>query len=157
MAKGKNKKLSKKGKLVKKGEKHPFTKKEWFSVVAPAALRDSKAIGWTCCKKPTGTQIVSDFLKNRVAEMSYADITNSAKDVSKRVKLLIEDIQGSSCFTSFHSYELAREKVSSMLKKRQTLVEIITEVKTSDGVIFRIFVYAVTSRQIGRASCRERV
>lgn len=147
MAKGKNKKLSKKGKLVKKGEKHPFTKKEWFTVVAPAALRDSKAIGWTCCKKPTGTQIVSDFLKNRVAEMSYADITSSAKDVAKRVKILIEDIQGSSCFTSFHSYELAREKVSAMLKKRQTLIEVTTEVKTSDGVIFRIFVYAVTGRQ----------
>ena len=52
MAKGKNKQVSKKGKVVKKGDRHPFTKKEWFTVVAPAALRDSKAIGWTCCKKP---------------------------------------------------------------------------------------------------------
>ncbi len=30
MTKGKNKKLSKKGKVVKKGDKHPFLKKEWF-------------------------------------------------------------------------------------------------------------------------------
>jgi small subunit ribosomal protein S3Ae len=150
MAKGKNKKLSKKGKIVKKGEKHPFTKKEWFNVIAPAALRESKSIGWTCCKKPTGTQIVSDFLKNRVAEMSYADLTNSAADVSKRIKLLVEDIQGSSCFTSFHSFELSRDKISAMLKKRQTLVEIVTEVKTSDGVVFRIFVVAVTNRRQGQ-------
>jgi small subunit ribosomal protein S3Ae len=147
MAKGKNKKLSKKGKIVKKGEKHPFTKKEWYSVIAPAALRESKSVGWTCCKKPTGTQIVSDFLKNRVAEMSYADITNSAKDVSKRIKIQIDDIQGSSCFTSFYSYELAREKIAAMLKKRQTLIEIISEIKTTDNVIFRIFIFAVTSRR----------
>ena len=146
MAKGKNKKLSKKGKIVKKGEKHPFTKKEWFSVIAPAALRESKSVGWTCCKKPTGTQIVSDFLKNRVAEMSYADITSSAKDVAKRIKIQIEDIQGSSCFTSFHSYELNREKISAMLKKRQTLIEVVSEIKTNDGVVFRIFIYAVTTR-----------
>jgi small subunit ribosomal protein S3Ae len=147
MAKGKNKKLSKKGKIVKKGEKHPFTKKEWYSVIAPAALRESKSVGWTCCKKPTGTQIVSDFLKNRVAEMSYADITNSAKDVSKRIKIQIDDIQGSSCFTSFYSYELAREKIAAMLKKRQTLIEIISEIKTTDNVVFRIFIFAVTSRR----------
>lgn len=150
MAKGKNKKLSKKGKATKTGGKHPFLKKEWFSVIAPAALRDSKSIGWTCCKKPTGTQIVSDFLKNRVAEMSYADITGAAKDVSKRVKVLIEEIQGSSCFTSFYAFELSREKIAAMLKKRQSLVEIVTEVKTSDNVIFRIFAVAVTNRRQGQ-------
>jgi small subunit ribosomal protein S3Ae len=150
MAKGKNKKLSKKGKIVKKGDKHPFLKKEWFSVIAPAALRDSKPIGWTCCKKPTGTQIVSDFLKNRVAEMSYADITNSAKDVTKRIKITLDEIQGSSCFTSFHSYELAKERISAMLKKRQTLIEVVTEVKTNDGVVFRIFISAVTNRRGGQ-------
>lgn len=150
MAKGKNKKLSKKGKVVKKGEKHPFTKKEWYSVIAPAALRESKSVGWTCCKKPTGTQIVSDFLKNRVAEMSYADISNSGKDVSKRIKVSIEDIQGSSCFTAFHSYELSRERVAAMLKKRQTLIEVVTEVKTSDNAVFRIFVYAVTTKRPGQ-------
>ena len=150
MAKGKNKKLSKKGKITKRGDKHPFLKKEWFTVIAPAALRESKSVGWTCCKKPTGTQIVSDFLKNRVAEMSYADITGAAKDVSKRVKVLIEEIQGSSCFTSFYAFELAREKIAAMLKKRQSLVEVITEVKTSDNVIFRIFVVAVTNRRQGQ-------
>ena len=80
MAKGKNKKLSKKGKIVKKGEKHPFTKKEWFSVIAPAALRESKSVGWTCCKKPTGTQIVSDFLKNRVAEDIFGRSFSQRKD-----------------------------------------------------------------------------
>ena len=147
MAKGKNKKLSKKGKNVKRGDKHPFTKKEWFSVIAPASLQDSKSVGWTCCKKPTGTQIVADFLKNRVAEMSLGDLTNKATDCTKRIKVTIDEIQGSSCFTSFHSYERAREATSALLRKRQTLIEINADVKSQDGTVFRLFLVVVTTRR----------
>jgi small subunit ribosomal protein S3Ae len=150
MAQGKNKQVSKKGKVVKKGDRHPFTKKEWFQVMAPPALKDAKQVGWTCCKKPTGTQIVSDFLKYRVAEISLADITNSGKDVTKKIKIQFDDISGNSCFTSFYEYELAREKVAAMLKKRQSLIEVISEVKTKEGVIFRVFIIAVTSRRPGQ-------
>jgi small subunit ribosomal protein S3Ae len=150
MAKGKNKQVSKKGKVAKKGEKHPFTKKEWFQVMAPAALKESKQIGWTCCKKPVGTQIVSDFLKARVAEMSLSDMTRNGKDVTKKIKILIDDVSGNSCSTSFYEYELCREKIAAMLKKRQTLIEVITEVKTQDGVILRVIVMAVTSKRPGQ-------
>ena len=79
--------------------------------------------------------------------MSYADLTNAAKDVSKKIKLQIEEVQGSSCFTSFNHYELSREKISAMLKKRQSLIEIITEAKTNDNVIYRIFIIIVTNRR----------
>jgi len=147
MAKGKNKQVSKKGKAVKKGDRHPFTKKSWFKVMAPPALKDAKQVGWTICKKPTGTQIVSDFLKARVAEISLADITDSGKDVVKKIKIQLDDISGESCFTSFYEYELAREKIAAMLKKRQTLIEVAAEVKSREGVIFRAFAIAVTSRR----------
>lgn len=150
MAKGKNKQISKKGKTAKKGDKHPFTKKEWYQVMAPPALKEVKQVGWTCCKKPVGTQIVSDFLKYRIAEVSLADMTNDAKDVTKKVKIQLDDIQGNNCYTSFYEYEICREKIYAMLKKRQTLIEVVTEVKTLDNVILRVFVVAVTSRQQGQ-------
>lgn len=150
MAKGKNKQVSKKGKAAKKGERHPFTKKEWFQVMAPAALKESKQVGWTCCKKPVGTQIISDFLKNRVAEITLADISRNGKDVTKKIKVLIDDISGNTCMTSFYQYELCREKIAAMLKKRQSLIEVITEVKTKDNVILRVQVMAVTSKRPGQ-------
>ena len=145
MAKGKNKQVSKKGKVVKKGDRHPFTKKEWFQLMAPPALKDAKQVGWTVCKKPTGTQVVSDFLKYRIAEISLADLTDSSKDVTKKIKVQIDDVVGNSCFTSFYEYELVKEKVAALLKKRQSLIEVITEVKSKEGVIFRVFIVAVTS------------
>lgn len=150
MAKGKNKQVSKKGKVAKKGDRHPFTKKEWFSVMAPPALKDAKQVGWTVCKKPTGTQIVSDFLKGRVAEISLADISNSGKDVIKKIKIQLDDISGNSCFTSFYEYQLVREKVAATLKKRQTLIEVVAEIKSKEGVIFRAFLIATTSRRPGQ-------
>jgi small subunit ribosomal protein S3Ae len=150
MSKGKNKQISKKGKVAKKGDRHPFTKKEWFQVMAPPALKQSKQVGWTCCKKPVGTQIISDFLKSRVAEISYADISNEGKDVNKKIKIQLDDIVGNSCFTSFYEYELCREKIASMLKKRQTLIEVVSEVKSKEGVLFRVILVAVTSKRYGQ-------
>ena len=150
MAKGKNKQVSKKGKSVKKGDRHPFTKKEWFQVMAPAAFKETKQVGWTVCKKPVGTQVVSDFLKNRVAEITYADIKESGQNVVKKIKVKVDEINGNACFTSFYEFELSREKINAMLKKRQSLIEVITEVKTKEGVIFRVIAIAVTSRRPGQ-------
>jgi small subunit ribosomal protein S3Ae len=147
MAKGKNKKISKKGKAARQNAKHPFLKKEWYTLIAPSALKKTVPVGWTCCKKPTGTQVIGDFLKGRVAEISYADITENARDVTKKVRMVIDEVQGSLCATSFYAYELSREKIFALLKKRQSLIEVYTDVKTQDGVIYRIFMVMVTNRK----------
>ena len=147
MAKGKNKKISKKAKNAKRSDKHPFLKKEWFTLISPAALKKTTPVGWTVCKKPTGTQVVSDFLRGRVAEISYADITDNARDVSKKVKMVVDEISGNICATSFYGFELSKEKIFAMLKKRQTLIEVYSDVKCADGVILRIFLVLTTSRK----------
>ena len=150
MAKGKNKQISKKGKVVKKRDRHPFAKKEWFQVMAPATFKETKQVGWTVCKKPVGTQIISDFLKNRVAEITYADIKESGANVNKKIKIRIDEINGNACFTSFYQYEVAKERIQSLLKKRQSLIEVIVEVKTKEGVVLRLSLIAVTSRRPGQ-------
>ena len=81
-------------------------------------MKKSIPVGWTCCKKPTGTEVVSDFLKGRVAEICYADITMEANDVSKKVKMIVDEIHGRICATSFYSFELSRDIVFEKLKKR---------------------------------------
>lgn len=146
MSKGKNKKVPKKDKANKKGEKHPFSRKEWYNLISPAAVQTKKPIGWTCCKKPQGTQVVSDFLKGRIAEMAYSDITGNSKDVCKRLHVIVDEIQGANCFTNFYKYELTRDKISGMLRKRQTLIEINTEVKSEDGTILRVFLVVVSKK-----------
>lgn len=84
MAKGKNKLNAKKGKY-RKNEKHAFAKKEWYQLLAAPALQKKIPVGWTCCKRPTGTEVLADFLKNRVAEICYADITGEKEDICKKI------------------------------------------------------------------------
>lgn len=117
MAKGKNKKVSKNQKR-KKNEKHTFAKKEWFQLISPAAVKKTVPIGWTCCKRPTGTERVQDFLNGRIAEMCYGDITQDVKDIPKKIKLIVEEVNGKSCVTSFYGFELMRDVVMDKLKKR---------------------------------------
>lgn len=150
MAKGKNKKIPRKEKTSKKGERHTFARKEWFNIISPACVQIKKPIGWTCCKKPQGTQVVSDFLKGRIAELTYADVTSSHLDVPKKISSIVDEVQGSNCFTSFYKYELARDKISGMLRKRQTLVEINAEAKTEDGIVVRVFLVVVSNRVEGQ-------
>merc|ERR1712137_340364 len=76
MAKGKNKKLGRKGRN-KKGEKHAFLKKEWHKLISPTDLKGTKMIGWTCVNKTQGTKISTDYLKGRVGEITVTDIRNN--------------------------------------------------------------------------------
>ena len=146
MAKGKNKRLPRKGKN-KRNDKHTFLKKQWFTLISPSALKKSIPVGWTCCKKPTGTEVLADFLKGRIAEICYADITGEANDISKKIKLVIDEIHGRICATNFYGFELSRDKVYERLKKRQSLIEVYTDVKTSDGIIYRLFSMLTTNRR----------
>jgi len=145
MAKGKNKKVTRKDKK-KKNEKHTFAKKEWFQLISPTAVKKTVPIGWTCCKKPTGTERVQDFLNGRIGEMCYGDITQNKNDIPKKIRFVIEEVNGRSCVTSFYGFELMRDVVMEKLKKRQSLIEIYQDVKTKDGSIFRVFLMVVTKR-----------
>lgn len=147
MAKGKNKRLPRKGKNSKRTDKHTFLKKQWFTLISPSALKKSIPVGWTCCKKPSGTEVLADFLKGRVAEICYADITGEANDVSKKIKIVVDEIHGRICATNFYSFELTRDRIYEKLKKRQSLIEVYTDVKTSDGIIYRLFCMLTTNRR----------
>lgn len=146
MAKGKNKKVSRKDQKRRKNDKHTFAKKEWFQLISPAAVKKTQPIGWTCCKRPTGIERVQDFLKGRIAEMCYGDIVENAHDINKKIQIIVDEINGKSCATNFYGFELTRDVVMEKLKKRQSLIEIYQDVKTQDGAILRIFLMVVTRR-----------
>lgn len=116
MAKGKSKRVQKKGK--RRNDKHTFLKKEWYTIISPSAVKKNIPVGWTCCNKPQGTQVVSDFLKGRVAEICYGDITGDVHDIPKKIRMIVDDIHGKICATNFYSFELSRDAVSERIRKR---------------------------------------
>jgi len=144
MAIGKNKKLGKK-KGAKKKAQDPFLRKEWYDVKAPLPFAQ-RLVGKTCVTKTTGTKIATDALKGRVVESSLADLNNT-QDAWRKIKLAVEDIQGRSCMTNFHAMDMTRDKLCTFIRKWQTLIDAMCEVKTNDGYVLRVFVTAFTGRQ----------
>merc|ERR1712114_64550 len=96
-----------------------------------------------------GTKIASEGLKGRVFECSLADLQGEkdAERSYRKFKLLIEEIQGKNCLTSFHGMNLTTDKLRSMVKKWQTLIEGNVDVKTTDGYMLRVFCIGFTRKQ----------
>jgi len=145
MAVGKNKGLAKSGKKgAKKKIVDPFTRKEWYSVKAPTmfSVRD---VGKTLVNRTQGTKIASEGLKGRVFESSLADLQND-EVAYRKFRLVAEDIQGRNVLTNFHGMDLTTDKLRSMIKKWQTLIEAHTDVRTTDGYLLRVFVIGFTKK-----------
>lgn len=158
MAVGKNKGLAKSGKKgVKKKIVDPFTRKDWYDVKAPSAMFTNKQIGKTLVNRTQGTKIASEGLKHRVFEVSLADLQNDqdAERSFRKFRLIAEDVQGHNVLTNFHGMDLTTDKLRSMVKKWQTLIEANVDVKTTDGYLLRLFCIGFTHKdqQSQRKTC----
>lgn len=149
MAVGKNKGLAKSGKKgVKKKIVDPFTRKDWYDVKAPSAMFTNKQVGKTLVNRTQGTKIASEGLKHRVFEVSLADLQNDqdAERSFRKFRLIAEDVQGHNVLTNFHGMDLTTDKLRSMVKKWQTLIEANVDVKTTDGYLLRLFCIGFTHK-----------
>merc|ERR1712225_130369 len=147
MAVGKNKKLSKGG---KKGQKKkitdPFARKEWYNIKAPSVFR-SRNVGKTPVNKTAGTKLSQDALLGRIVEVSLADLNKDEDQAFRNIKLRIEDVQGKDVLTNFHGMNFTTDKLRSLVRKWQSLIEAHVDVKTTDGYYLRIFAIAFTKRR----------
>jgi len=147
MAVGKNKRLTKGGrKGGKKKTGDPFLKKEWFDIKAPSIF-STRSCGKTLVTRTAGTKIATEELKGRVLELNLADLNQDEEQSCKKIKLCIEEVQGRNCLTDFHGLSLTRDKLCSLIKKWQTLIEAHVDVKTTDGYTVRMFCIAFTEKR----------
>jgi len=146
MAVGKNKRLTKSKKGGKKKAVDPFLKKEWYKLIAPSIFAE-KNCGRTIITKTQGTKIASDGLKDRVIELSLADLNQNEGLSFRKIKLCIEDVQGFNCLLNFHGMDMTRDKLCSLIKKKQSIIEANVDVRTTDGYIVRMFCIAFTKQQ----------
>jgi len=145
MAVGKNKGLAKSGKKgAKKKIIDPFTRKEWYDVRAPTMF-SVRNMGKTLVNRTQGTRIASEGLKGRVFESSLADLQND-EVAHRKFRLVAEDVQGRVVLTNFHGMDLTTDKLRSMVKKWQTLIEAHIDVRTTDGYLLRVFVIGFTRK-----------
>jgi len=147
MAIGKNKKLGKGRKGGKKKVVDPFTRKEWYDIKVPAIFQN-RLCGKTPVTKTIGTKIASEQLKGRVFEISLGDLNKQAEDAEfRKIRLVCEEVQGSAVLCNFYGMTFTRDKLCSLVRKFQTLIEANVDVKTTDGFTVRVFVIGFTKKQ----------
>ena len=62
----------------------------------------------------------------------------------RKVKLIVDQTEGRQAVTSFYGVDTTRDEVCSLIKKRKTLIEAVSDVKSQDGYVLRVFVIAFT-------------
>ncbi|KAL1568615.1 40S ribosomal protein S3-1 [Salvia divinorum] len=117
-----NKRISKGKKGGKKKAIDPFAKKEWYDIKAPSVF-SNKNIGKTLITRTQGTKIASEGLKHRVVEVSLADLQGDEDHAYRKIRLRVEDVQGKNVLTNFWGMDFTTDKLRSLLRKRQSLIE----------------------------------
>ncbi|KQK23087.1 40S ribosomal protein S3a [Brachypodium distachyon] len=146
MAVGKNKRISKGRKGSKKKIVDPFTKKEWYDIKAPL-LFSTRNVGKTLVSRTQGTKIASEGLKHRVFEVSLADLQADEDQAFRKIRLRAEDVQGRNVLTNFWGMDFTTDKLRSLVRKWQTLIEAHVDVKTTDNYMLRMFCIGFTKRR----------
>jgi small subunit ribosomal protein S3Ae len=144
MVMGKNKRMGKKGKGKKTVD--PFIHKEWYDVKAPSIFT-KRNVGKTLVTKSQGKRLSSDDLKGRVFEVCLADLQDNEDQAFRKIRMICEDVQGTNCLLNFHGMSFTTDKLRSMVKKWQTLIEAHVDVKTTDNYYLRMFCIGFTKKQ----------
>eukprot|EP00761_Pharyngomonas_kirbyi_P010994 gb/GECH01011018.1/.p1 GENE.gb/GECH01011018.1/~~gb/GECH01011018.1/.p1 ORF type:complete len:258 (+),score=36.55 gb/GECH01011018.1/:1-774(+) len=143
MAQGKNKVKAKKG---KKKPVDAFQKKEWVHLKAPNLFNNQREIGRTVANKTIGTKTLADNLKNRVVDVSMANLYNNEAYYFRKLKFRVDDVKGKDALTNFYGLEFTTDKVRSLVRKWHTKIEAAVDVKTLDGYYLRVFCVGFTRR-----------
>jgi len=146
MAVGKNKRLSKGKKGKGKKVIDPFTKKEWYDIKAPSNF-SVRSCGKTPVTRSTGSKLATDSLKGRVFEINLADLNRDEDQAYRKMFLQCEEVQGRFCLTQFYGMDFTTDKLRSMVRKWQTLIEASVDVKTQDGYVMRLFCIGFTKKR----------
>jgi len=132
----------------KKKVADPFVRKQWFDVKAPDFFTN-KRVGKMPVNRSAGARNAHDDLKGRIVEVNLADLQGREGDSYRKIKLRVEDVQGNYCLTNFYGMDFTTDKLRSLIKKWQDIIEAHVECKTTDGYYLRLFAIAFTKKREG--------
>ncbi|KAI7874176.1 ribosomal protein S3Ae, partial [Lichtheimia hyalospora FSU 10163] len=106
-----------------------------------------RQVGKTLVNRTQGLRNANDSLNGRVVEVSLGDLNKDEARAFRKIQLKVDEIQGKNCLTNFYGMDMTSDKLRSMVKKWQTLIEAFVDVKTTDGYLVRLFCISFTARR----------
>ena len=106
-----------------------------------------RSVGKTLVNRTTGLKNANDNLKGRIFEVSLADLQKDEDHAFRKIKLRVDEVQGKNCLTNFHGLDFTSDKLRSLVRKWQSLIEANVTVKTTDDYLLRLFAIAFTKKR----------
>ena len=82
-----------------------------------------------------------------VFEVNLADLNKDEDQAYRKIFLQCEEVQGHYCLTQFYGMNFTTDKLRSMVRKWQSLIEAWVDVKTTDGYVMRLFCIGFTKKR----------
>ena len=84
-------------------------------------------------------------MRGRVVSQMQADLAPNQDSFHwRKIKLIVDQTEGRQAVTSFYGVDTTKDEICSLIKKRKTLIEAVTDVKSNDGYVIRVFVICFT-------------
>ena len=119
-------------------------RKQWYDIVAPDIF-GNKVIGETLAADPR--QLVG-----RVIDASLMDVSNDYSKFYVKVRLKIENVDGSKALTKLVGHDCMRERVYRMVQRHGRRVDAIQDVTTKDGVKLRVKTVFMLIKRVGTST-----
>lgn len=121
--------------------KDKWTMKKWFILIAPEYFGMAE-IGET----PADDE---SKVIGRTVEITLAELTNDYSNQNPYKKLIFKvyRVAGENAYTKFHRFELTREYLNSLTRRRTSKIEDVIDVTTTDGYTLRVKPVAFTVKR----------
>ncbi|MEM3372656.1 MAG: hypothetical protein QXF76_00365 [Candidatus Anstonellales archaeon] len=130
--------------MVTKKVVDKWKSKKWFNVIAPELFG----------KKKVGEIVSSDEsnLINRRVSFTLDNLTGSFAFPNPYtiVKLRIVDVKGNNCYTEYDKHELAFSYLTTLIRRRKSLIDYVEKFKTKDNKNIKIKFFVVTQHKCSR-------
>jgi small subunit ribosomal protein S3Ae len=107
-----------------------FRAKNWYQVLAPAEFNRAN-IGETLADEP-------QKMMGRIMESTLGDMTGDWAKQNTKMIFKIDEIGGSSAYTSFIGHEMTKDYMRSLVKRRTSKIDANLVVTTKDGYKLRL-------------------
>lgn len=112
--------------------------KQWYTLVAPKFLGEVH----TTLTIPATEEAT---LMNRVITIPLKEVTRDISHIYVSVKLRVSEIKGKSAYTKFIGHSVAREYVTTLVRRRRDALELHMPLKSKDGIDFQLSALIVTN------------
>ena len=121
--------------------KDKWTLKKWYTLIAPEYF-GMVELGETPADDPS--KVVG-----RTVETTLSDLTGDYSNQNPYKKLIFKvyRVAGDNAYTKFHRFELTREYLNSLTRRRTSKIEDVIDITTADGYKLRVKPVAFTIKR----------